>query len=780
MKRLFASLTMGAILVPQLAIAQQPCVLSAQETVAGLGTEITASGCVPGLLDITILSPDGTERQLAMNVTQGGQGRLPVQGSFTQVAGSYAVRSPAGSTSFTVLPDVPDARFSELTASAPSLLPGDDGVTVTLALRDRFGNPLAGRPVALFSARDRDTVTARGRETDTHGRMTWTVSTDQPGPLTLTAYDILSTLPVAQRLTLNAGQSTTSFAPSPFTAALTGSERGGVFGAIDRFEVRISGGGTVRANNDLTMIVTALDAAGNVVEDYVGDILLTSSDGNAVLPSGGMTRFQQYELGVKNIQLGLRFRTPGQQTITVRDAANAAVTGSATVTVETSGGSAGGDIVILDPPNRAFIGDTSILLQGRAPSFVNLRVKGGAQDVTGASDAEGVFRITVPLNPTQRDHTLFVVSDNGRYESAAHTLILDNEGPVIDAVSFEPTRGTAGEKAVMTVRTEPGLRTVSATIGSTPVTLTEAGSGTYRVEFTAPAAGTLPVKVTATDAADNEGTMMAQWDVEGSGIPQVQNVTAEGRANAVFVAWQPVDGDIAQYRIYVGTSPTDYAYGLETGQPVSSALVNGLEPGRTYFIAITALDAEGNESERSAPASASPIGMRLTATPGNESLQLTWQPPAGTPLNSYILEYGVEAGTYTEKRTISGELRTYVLRDLLNDVTYEARLTPVTVTGQRIDELAGIVRGAPNGSGFHHGAQDPVPFIDDEPLHGGAPILNPGNVPRNTESGLPSFAVWGLVAFIFCGGMFFMMKRRQRILTAQFLQTMDQQYRGRQ
>ena len=70
--------------------------------------------------------------------------------------------------------------------------------------------------------------------------------------------------------------------------------------------------------------------------------------------------------------------------------------------------------------------------------------------------------------------------------------------------------------------------------------------------------------------------------------------------------WNPnTEPDLAGYRIYRATASG--AYGGPVGQAPANAtsfVVNGLQPGVTYFFVITAFDSAGNESVRSAEVSA--------------------------------------------------------------------------------------------------------------------------------------------------------------------------------
>jgi hypothetical protein len=64
--------------------------------------------------------------------------------------------------------------------------------------------------------------------------------------------------------------------------------------------------------------------------------------------------------------------------------------------------------------------------------------------------------------------------------------------------------------------------------------------------------------------------------------------------------------DLAGYRVYYGTAPGSYFQPKGKGISVGlkpSYVVRGLQPGQTYFFAVTSFDYSGNESEYSAEVS---------------------------------------------------------------------------------------------------------------------------------------------------------------------------------
>ena len=55
---------------------------------------------------------------------------------------------------------------------------------------------------------------------------------------------------------------------------------------------------------------------------------------------------------------------------------------------------------------------------------------------------------------------------------------------------------------------------------------------------------------------------------------------------------------VTGYRVYYGTSSRSYSQALGSGAFVATGtyVVNGLESGRTYYFAVTAIDTAGGES----------------------------------------------------------------------------------------------------------------------------------------------------------------------------------------
>ncbi len=792
------------------------CSVSALDTVAGLGTQVSVNMCDAGLA--TIIEMRGPESAIYIQhitLDAGGSATTLIPSKNTIAAGRYEFTVAGKSGSFNVLADRADDAHSTLTVT-PQIIAADgqSSATVTAVLRDRYDNAVSGRPLALIASRLTDEVEAQSKQTDDNGRFLWTVRSAERGTTSLVVYDIAGARQMKLRVNLSFGSKS-----STLGASLTGFEQGGTSPQkaiapsawtaattditttdtmIDHYEVALPQNATdVKANELFSLTIRAMRGT-ELIRGYIGTLVVKCSDTDADLPKKGTdpknpklghVDMRGVDQGERNVPLAFVLRATGTQTIEFADQMDATITGK--ITLNVTGGDSGGTgkITILDPRDRSTIRSGPITLQGHAPSLVNLKVKGGSDVVMGETDSEGVFRINVPINPQDKEVTLFVTSENGTYESDPVHIIIDTDPPVISTITIDPAETKATDQAQLTVKSEPALGAVTASMNGQNFTLIEdpASPGQYQVALTAPAQeGTYDITVTAADPVGNTTTMLTKWTVKAKSMPIVQNVTAEAQAATIAVKWTAITAvPVINYKIYISTEddPTNYLYGISTGKPVTSAVIKDLPLGKTYLFSLTAIGGENMESpEKSIPAKAAPLGLQITVIPGQDSLMLEWMPMPNLPLDHYVLQYGTEAGVYPEQRTVNGEAKATVLHDLLNGVTYEVKLTPVTVTGKPMPELAAIGHGTVGGTGFTAGPVDPVPTDilghPGAPLHNPNPLPNPNlvDVPTNSGSGLSSMMLGfvGMIALV--GGLLWRRMKMEQRKTRDFMLMMQQRY----
>ncbi|MBU2213360.1 fibronectin type III domain-containing protein [Patescibacteria group bacterium] len=791
--------------------------IAVANTVAGLGTEIDVSGvAATSGTELRVYPPYGAELILPLNNSE----VVTLAGSETEIAGVYEVElvtegDTTARTTFTVLPDTIDALNSSVQSTSQYLQPdGQDRARVSVILRDRFGNTLSSRPVELISSRPSDNISSLTNETDESGKQQFDVTTFEPGTISLRAMDLLSGKLLGQTVTLQAGASMGGYPVQQYYPAqyaqpqalypsyqnppaqyggsrMVGSVMGRTlygqvngFDVIDSFILEVPQ--ELHVNEDTTIRITAIDRNGQRVEDYTGIALLSSTDPTALLPLEGRVQFMPQNLGEKVLTLGLRFRTPGEHILHVEDSTNINVNEEVFISVTGDPTIAEPNIIITSHENDDYINSETITLEGSGQPFVNIVVSGGVNDVQGETDQDGTFSVEVPLNPQQTDHTLRVRDTSGRSDSGNLHLIFDNTPPEIKTIIFDPIDPEVGDTVELEVETDGDVMSVTMELEEKKFELiaNTTQSGSFTLSFTAEEEGTHQPVIKAFDRAGNEMEVRGNIVVKKKSLPRVENVEAEPKTGSVSLTWDPVTEErVDAYRIYVGENPDDFLYTLDTDRATAAATVAGLNPGKTYYFAVTALQGDRESAEKSEVIEVMALGFTLNITEQDSSLLIEWgNPSEETPLSTYLLEYGVAENTLTEQRIISGELRAYSLRDMINGITYYLRLTPVATTGDVLHDLAAEGSGTPRSpiDGFIPTSANPVPdnLIPDNTyqpsqqppsnMHKGAPALS--------EEGLP-LPVW--IALGVAGVLLLLNWHRRRTLrmTFEFMKQMEAQYR---
>jgi len=786
--------------------------IDAMDTVAGLATEIVVSEAVPGeKLILSIESPLGDAFTHTLNIDTEGVAHTWIAGSDLEVAGKYQLHSGNTASSLEVHPDSIDTRQSYIDVPTKHTEIGDE-ILVTVILVDRFGNPLSGRMAELISSRPSDLIHAVSRETNSYGEQEFIVRASTQGIITLRAMDIISAQIIEDTVSISAGNMAESIGgpmqvayTAPTTqkrfysdtnslgASLLGQVAG--FQQLDHFKIQVGDQSTsdtqrLRLNEAEDIQITAIDQNGNIFQDYEGTVYMASTDPTAELPKDGVITFGFTNQGVRSFPLVLKFGTAGSHMVIITESPNAAPENPRDALGYIEVEVVGQQIIkqpdikvnIYEPKANAIFNETDITVTGNGPAFINLTVTGGVEDVIGETDRDGNFAIPITLDPTKVEHTIVVKDIDGRYESSPRTFGIDVTPPSIQSITFSPENPIEETDVLLVVQTEPGTPTVSAEFdGETyNLTSTDPSSGKYQMLLQAPrGGGTHNVIVNATDAIGNTAEGSASLNVNLRGLPQVQNVIAEAQINAIALRWDPVEEreEIDGYRIYVGTDPNEFLYTLDTDRPTAAATVAGLRPGTTYYFGITALQ-EGRESEKkSETTSAIVLGLKLETTPGDGSVFIEWSAlTADVPLSSFLLEYGVEPDQFTEKRTLNGELRAYTLRDLINGISYYMKLTPITTTGELLEDLSATGQATPIGGGYTAAPGDPIP----NGFHGSAGEFDPSphtpNAPILDDTGLPAWMLWTILGTSVVLFQLHLRKKKNMQMHSAFMQAMQSRY----
>lgn len=792
--------------LPAVALGAKVGRVTVPTTIAGLEAQVDMVGFVANTnLELHIVGPSGDDSALPTRSNAAGAVQVSVPEALTEEAGSYSAYVQtddgiAARTSFAVLPDRMDTGASAIESDVNAITPdGRTEATVTVTLIDKFGNPLSGRPVELISSRPEDHIEALTQATDDMGQEHFSVRTLKPGNIVLRAMDLLSGTTVGSSFEIDADDGSlptggpSAPARSNFLAQATDPGIGtnppssNAAGSADSFEITLDPS-VPKVNEVLNLKIRALDADGNVAQGYTGTVTLEAKDDpGASLPGfgegHGTVKFTAKNQGVRRIPLSVSFSQAGRPELLAIDKSDPANLIQGKITVTVSGGregpTEGKKIEILSHRDGGGVTGTNILLEGIGPVYSGLIASGGMEDAEGDTDVKGRFSIPVSLDPALNRYTLRVRDASRGYDSGPIVLTRDNVPPQVQFV-FEPNPAKQDSIVTLTARSEPHLQEVTFLMENQNLRLSESveNPGTYQVMFTAPAQGQYQAKVTGIDGAGNAADVSGPLIVGPRDLPSVQDVKAEPALSGVKLSWTGVDESEAvnSYIVYVGTGATDLSSSLDTGDLRTGVAVMGLKAGQPYYFAV-AIKKGNRQGPKSTIVTAVPTGLALNAEGADGSVRLQWKYP-DERVSSYVLQYGIEPGKFTEKRTIIGSQEgVFMMKDLLSGVTYYVRITPVSLTGELLTEVAAQTQVTVSAAkpGFHAGPEDPVKNVP-KPGEALPDIVHKG-APSTPDSGISSMILFALAAASTAAFVIGWHRKRTALKTHEFLRAMETRYR---
>jgi hypothetical protein len=317
--------TTGSVTGSEAGITVSPA--AASFTVGGFPSSITAG--TPSTFTVTARDAAGntlTDYTGTVHFTRSDpQAGLPADYTFTPADQGtytfYAVLKTAGMQSLTAtergtsttgteagisVNPAPVTTFTVVGFPAPVTAGLAGSFTVTA--RDLYGNQATGYTGTVHFTSSDPRVTLPGNYTFTAidaGMHTFSATLKTAGTQSLTVTDTAS-------------------------AALTGAQGSILVNPAAASRLVLSAPTSIRANAQFSLIVTVVDAYGNVVTGYRGTLSFSSTDATAALPK--KYTFAGADGGVHTFT-GLRLKKKGKQTITVTDTLNSALTGSAIIDV---------------------------------------------------------------------------------------------------------------------------------------------------------------------------------------------------------------------------------------------------------------------------------------------------------------------------------------------------------------------------------------------------------------------------------------------------------------
>ncbi len=194
----------------------------------------------------------------------------------------------------------------------------------------------------------------------------------------------------------------------------------------------------------------------------------------------------------------------------------------------------------------------------------------------------------------------------------------------------------------------------------------------------------LPWAIASLSAAEPSGSVKVTW----------------------FPNWEPhIDG----YRVHYGTESRNYTQTVDAGNWVTTELTD-LEPGQTYYAAVTAYNTFGLESDYSneisfeIPTQPDPPQL-LHGVPQSESAKLLWSVDWDPQLVGFRVHFGTESGNYSETLNADYGIST-TLPNLTAGETYYAVVTAYRLYGVESDYSNEISFSVPEESAIPPAQRD--------------------------------------------------------------------------
>lgn len=613
-KRVFNILVFTALFLflvfPEVANAGSS--LSALDTVAGFETVLKASNLSPGSpFSFSVRAPSAKTESISTVADADGFARVTLSRASTSRSGIYQVSgSNSVKASFEVFPADMSVGVSDFSVDISSL--SADGMAsahLTVRILDEFGNPLEYHEVKVTSSRANDEIAATSDETDENGEMKFAVSSREPGTAIFTALDETSGETLTKRVQINFSRADLTLfravGGDPEVALIAVATSTSSLPALFEF-ANIPA--TINLNEDFDFTVKAVDASGAILAGYTGTVVFSSSDKNAKFP--GPFTFTEELKGVKTFSFGASLKTAGTQKLTVQDQSNSAVKGEKTIEVITAAASTGSQVRITKPSTATYSSKVQSVEGEVGPSkkvdiFDNgLKIGGPVQ-----ADSKGRFKFTTA--PLKDGKHIFHVESNG-VRSLPVEIYIDSTPAQVEDADFSRKEAAPGDTIEFSVRSDPDLTSIKATIGDQIFDLEPdlSSPGLYRTIFAAPSKpGVYTVNVMITDRQGNEARPVeaGKITVDPSLAPvssgsfevpsKVKSVQAIPGDSRVTLIWQPATAasGIAFYRIYWGRDAKQLKGVVNTKDAQTQWFVPGLKNGEQYFFRVVGVDKNGAE-----------------------------------------------------------------------------------------------------------------------------------------------------------------------------------------
>lgn len=620
--------------------------LNAANIIAGMSNEIEITNAKPkSSLEILVSKPDNTQVVLDTTADSNGEAVVPVSDYHLEQAGLYTVEARNSTRgedfskgiSFKVKAGTVSEEKSTVAISDKTVKTGET-LVVKVKLQDSFGNPISNHITKLLSNKKGVEIYTNDPYTNEKGIMEFYVSGKKAGIAELKVVDSSAnkTLSIRPKIAFEGKtQMADTGGYSIKNTDIIFAEESGVLSAfeIDGLDDQ------VKVGESQSITVTAVDSDGFIITDYEGEIEFSSSDDEATLPND--YTFEADDQGEHTFSLSIKFVTPGDQTITVTDTEQTDISGELSTEVvtsfsdtegevdyeedfETEDFERDGDFTLISPASGSF-SSSEIDVQGEGDYGYSAIIYLDDEEAARTEiDVDNTFAYTLE-DIEDGDHEIYVdiVDITGEDEdeeitviesSDVEEIIVDTTAPELVSVSVKPdsTSFAAGETVSVTVLSEEDLAQATLIFNDESTSLEEQStSGKYQADLVMPdEIGDYTLDINLEDELGNEaqfrdeytftvGEAAAEEEEETTSMDTVSGLTISVGKGEVTLSWEAAGDDVSFYRVYYGPS-SDALYASEdTYDSSTSWTVTDLEGDQDYYFAVTAVDADDNETEKS-------------------------------------------------------------------------------------------------------------------------------------------------------------------------------------
>jgi hypothetical protein len=453
-----------------------------------------------------------------------------------------ATDTTASSITGAALVSVAPGPAALLAITTPNGATASSPFMVALEARDAFGNRATGYP---------GTVTLSSNDGQASLPSAYTFTGGNAG----FKNDFSATLKTAGTRTISAADGTLTVASGPIQVGAGAAQTLLVTGMPS----------TTTEGVAQTVQVDVRDAYSNRVTGYSGTLHFSSADSNATLPAN--YTFATLDSGVHSFAGGIVMHTPGQQSITVTDAAAPSVAATISVTVQSSNTapvvSAGSSQTISLPMKaslRGVVTDDGRPAGAAVTSAWSLVSGPAAVSFAGASSAVTTASFTQAgiylLRLTATDTLLTSFADT---TVTVNPPLVSNQAPVVDAGRPQTITLQVGAAILAATAVDDGLPAGSV-ISTSWSKVAGPGSAAFSAQtqlntaVTFSAAGVYTLRLSATDSE-----LVGTADVQVTVTVNLAPVVAAGPAQAITL---PVDTAILR-----GSATDD---GQPAGHPLTA------------------------------------------------------------------------------------------------------------------------------------------------------------------------------------------------------------------